>query len=302
MKTRYSALFLIACAAMAHGAPRTSANYTLAAETADCGGRKTASPNYTNDGSAGGIAGVAAVAPALETSKSGYVGQLFDITGLALQATPASVNETASCQLGACQVLDDGDMLELSASSVAWSVVSGPIASISAAGLATAAAVYQTTDAKVQAVCGGLSASLNLTVLDTLPDNFGSYAGDGLDDSWQARYFGVNNPAAGSSQDPDGDGQTNQFEFCAGVVPTDPSSRFQLRIEPVPGQPTSKRLVFSPRWPDRTYTILTNSSLQATGWTALTGAITSDNGTERTVTDTNASASHKYYRVQIAKP
>ena len=139
-------------------------------------------------------------------------------------------------------------------------------------------------------------------MLDLLPDNFGSYAGDGLDDSWQNQYFGLNNPDAEPRSDPDGDGQNNQFEFTAGIVPTDSDSRFDLRVEPVPGQPARKRLVFSPRRMDRTYSIFSSGGLETNSWSELTDGIISDNGSERSVTDPNASQGRKFYRVRIVKP
>lgn len=302
MKTKCLILFAMACAIPAHGATRISANYSLAAEVADSGGQRTASANYTNDGSAGAIAGVASAAAPEATARAGYVSQLFEITGLALNAAPANVNETATCQLGVWQVLDDASFIAVSPASVAWSVVTGPLTGIAAAGLATAGTVYQDSSATVQGVCGGFTGTLNLTVLNVLPDNFGSYAGDGLDDAWQTQYFGTNHSAAGPLRDPDGDGQSNQLEFTAGTGPTDPNSRFHCRLEPVPGQPGRMRLVFSPRWVERSYAIVTSTTLQANGWATLTNATTSDNGTERTVTDTSAIGSRKFYRVQVVKP
>ena len=46
--------------AIAHAGPRTSAsaNYKVATDTADAGGKRATSAAYTNDGSAGGIAGL----------------------------------------------------------------------------------------------------------------------------------------------------------------------------------------------------------------------------------------------------
>lgn len=302
MKTKRLILVSMACAVPVQGAPRNSANYSMPVETADSGGRRTTSANYSNDGSTGMIAGVSTVATPVETVKAGFISQLVEITGLALSATPASVNETATRQLAAWQILDDASYLEVSAASVAWSVLTGPVTGISTSGLATAGVVYQDTSSTVQGVFGGFTGTLNLTVLDLLPDNFGSYAGDGLDDSWQNQYFGLNNPDAEPMRDPDGDGRSNQFEFTAGIVPTDADSRFDLRIEPVPGQPARKRLVFSPRWTDRTYSIVTSGSLEANGWSELTDGLISDSGSERSVTDPNASQSRKFYQVRIVKP
>ena len=84
--------------------------------------------------------------------------------------------------------------------------------------LTTAATVYQDTAAVVQVTYQTLTDTLNLTVLNTLPDNFSTYAADGIDDDWQVLYFGLGNPNAGPLIDPDYDGQNNLFEFTAGVA------------------------------------------------------------------------------------
>ena len=134
------------------------------------------------------------------------------------------------------------------------------------------------------------------------PDDFGGYAGDGLDDAWQNQYFGLNNPLAAPALDPDGDGQTNAFEFTAGLVPNDPASRFTLSIAPVVGQPTQKKLSFSPRFTDRTYTVKFRLDLSAGSWTPLAGSTQSDSGVERTVTDLNAADARRFYQIEVRKP
>jgi hypothetical protein len=138
--------------------------------------------------------------------------------------------------------------------------------------------------------------------VNTLSDNFGAYAADGLDDAWQVQYFGLNNPMAGPLTDADADGFTNKFEFDAGIIPTDPMSVFQCRMEPEPGQPGQERIVFSPRLPGRTYTVKTSTSLLSNDWIPLSGATFTDNGTERAVTDPDAATQQKFYRIEITKP
>src|SRR5437667_1245764 len=128
-------------------APRTSASYSLTAETSDAGGRKTGSPAYANDGSIGGVGGLSTVAAPAQTAKHSYIGQLCDVTNLALAASPPSVNEGATTQLSARAAMDDGTVLNPTASSVAWRIAAGPINSINPAGLATAGLVYQNTAA-----------------------------------------------------------------------------------------------------------------------------------------------------------
>jgi hypothetical protein len=297
-------VLLLALAATAHADPRTSGSYTIAADTADAGGKRAISASYTNDGSAGGIVGISTVAAPAETAKHGYIGQLYDVTGLTLTAATLNVNETATVQLGAWQALDDSTFLAVAATSVAWSVASGPLTGISTGGLATAGIVYQNTAATAQGIYLGNTGTLGLTVVNSLPDNFGSYAGDGIDDAWQNQYFGLNNPLAGPLLDPDGDGQANLFEFTAGLVPTNPASRFSITIAPVPGQPGRKNIIFNPLvlTGGRSYTVKFRPDLATGAWAPLTGTTQSDTGAQRTVTDLNATGAKKFYEVEITKP
>jgi hypothetical protein len=280
---------------------RTSANYSINADTADAAGRHTTSANYSHDGSAAAVAGVSTVAVPVQVAKHGYIGQLYDIVGLALNAATTNVNEGDALQLGAWQSLDDATFLAISSSLVAWSAPVPPIASIGASGLATAELVYQDTPAVVEGIFGGFTGMLNLTVLNVNADDFGAYAGDGIDDAWQFQYFGLDNPLAAPGLDPDDDGGTNAFEFTAGLVPTDPSSTFRLHLEAVAGQPSRRNVVFSPRLDGRSYIVASRATLGA-AWTPLTTFTESDNGDERTVTDLDAIGATKFYRVEIIKP
>ena len=100
----------------------------------------------------------------------------------------------------------------------------------------------------------------------------------------------------------DDDGQTNIFEFTAGLIAINPASRFTLTLAPVPGQPTQKRAIFSPLVAGCTYTVEFRTSLTSGTWQPLTGTTQSDNGAERTITDTGATGTTKFYRVNVAKP
>ena len=298
----HAAIFLALLTTAAHAGPRTSASYTIATDTADGGGRRATSASYTHDGSVGLVAGLSTVAAPAETAKSGYVAQLTDVTGLTLTAASLDVNETATDQLAAWLALDDATFLAVPAASVAWSVQSGPLTGISAASVATAGIVYQDTAATAQGVFSGNTGTLGLTVKNVNPDDFGSYATDGLDDAWQNQYFGLNNPNAAPAADPDGDGENNLFEFTAGLIPNDPQSRFTFTIQSVPGQPTQKKLIFAPRLTDRTYAVKFKTDLDAGTWATLPGATFTDNGLERTVTDPTATEPKKFYQVEIGKP
>ena len=301
--TLLAALGFLSLLNSAHAGPRASTNYSIATDTIDAGGRLTTSASYTNNGSAGGIAGISSVPAPAETAKHGYIAQLYEPTGLSITAASPTVNETATDQLGAWLALDDATFLATPAAGVAWSVLNGPLVSINSSGLATAGTVYQNTAAIAQGFSNGFTSTLSLTVLDSIPDNFGSYAGDGLGDGWQVQYFGQNNPNAGPLRDPDGDGQTNAFEFTAGLVPTDPASRFTLSIAVVPGQSGQKKLIFSPRLAGRTYTVKAKASLLPGTYLPLTNpSAPSDDGETRTIIDRDASGATKFYQVEIVKP
>lgn len=284
-----------------HAGPRTSTDYTLSPETTDSGGGRVSSINYTIDNAIGSPGGVSSSANLL--GKSGYAGQLYDVTGLALSAATATVNEGGTRQLAAQALLDDTTLLALDPSAVAWNVLTGPLTSISAGGLVTAGLVYQDTAATARGACGGGIGTLGLSVLNTQPDNFGSYAGDGLDDGWQHQYFGADNPDAAPAMDPDGDGQNNEFEFIADLIPTDPASRFLTWVATVIGQPDQRHIVLQPLAVGRTYVVLTSPDLTGSSWSPLSASPpTIDNGNQRTVTDTQATAAKKFYRIEITKP
>ena len=293
------ALFLLLTTA--HAGPRSSTNYTITTDASDAGGRRATSANYTNEGSAGGIVGVSTVAAPAETAKHGYMGQITEVTALQIAATPTTVNETATRQLSATELLDDLTTNAIPANSITWSVQSGPLSGINTGGLVTAGIVYQDTLATAQGIHAGTTGTLGLTVLNSLPDNFGAYAGDGLGDDWQVQYFGLGNPNAAPLLDPDHDGHNNRFEFTAGIDPANALSIFNWRIDLVPGFPNQKKLIFSPLVAGRTYTVKASTAL-GVSMTPLAGSTVTDNGNVRTVTDTSAAGGAKFYSVEITKP
>ena len=212
----------------AEAGPRTSVSYSVTTDDLNVAGGTAASPSYSNVGSVGEIAGLSTSAAPAEMTGAGYIAQLGVVSGFAISSATPSVNETATVQLGAWQVLDDGTLLAVDPHAVTWAIIDGPLTSISSSGLATAGAVYQNTRADLSGSLAGSVGSLQLTVLDAIPDNFGVYAGDGLPDGWQVQYFGQNNPLAAPGVDADGDGESNLVEYLAGTVPTDPASQFTV--------------------------------------------------------------------------
>jgi hypothetical protein len=287
--------------ATAQNTVRSSANYSISIEAFGEAGAAAASALYTHDGGSLGAISNGIVSSAHYASKTGYSGAQPNATSLTLALLPTTISEGASRLLAASLSLDDATQIALAGTAVTWSVLSGPISSISTMGAATAGTVYQDTAASVQGVAGTLNASLSLTVVNVNADDIPGYAGDGLDDAWQVQYFGFNNPQAAPGADADGDGETNAFEFTAGLVPTDPASRFTLAVGSVAGQPMLKALVFTVV-PGRTYAVEYKNGITDAAWQPLTGATQSDNGTTRTVTDNNAVGPTRFYRVQISMP
>ncbi|MGZ5537719.1 MAG: hypothetical protein ACXWG0_04240, partial [Chthoniobacterales bacterium] len=280
--------------------------YSIPADSTGAAGAHCQSANYSVNGNAVGefAAGqTAIVTSGSYANKSGFVGELYEIVALSITASSNNLNETASRQLNAAPMADDSTTFAaLDPSTISWSIVSGPLASISLSGIATAGNVYQDTDASAGGTAQSLSGQLNLTILNVGTDDFGAYAGDQIDDSWQVQYFGQPpNPLAGPNVDADGTGQTNLFKFVAGLNPLD-GSRFTLSIQPMSGQPAQKNLVFQPLVSGRTYNVQFRTNLTSGSWGALTGTTQSDNGNQRTVTDLNASGAPKYYQVQISRP
>lgn len=292
-------LALIAITAALAGRPVVRAGLETAA--LDGGGGRSTGGGCVNDAGIEPVGGLAAHGASL--NRAGYIGQLTDPAALTVTGTPAQVAETGTSQLGGIATMDDDTLTVLAGTEIDWSPPVWPLAGISTGGVATPAAVYADTFASVTGRILGVSGSGTLQVLDTLPDNYGSYAGDGLPDGWQVQYFGLDNPDAAPDVDLFGSGEDNLFKYVAGLDPTNPASLFQMQIEPVPGQPGQQNLVFAPRWPDRTYTPMFCSNLIGTPeWTNLLTSLVSDDGTQRTLTDTNAAARLRYYRMHIAYP
>lgn len=293
----------LALAAAAHGASSSSASYGIVSDVVDTGGAQTASAAYAGDGSVGTVVGLAsATAATPEIAKGGYLGQLFEITGLQLAPDLAVVPEAAARQLRAVLTLDDATTLSLGQPSVSWTAVSGPVTSVSPGGLLTAGTVYQDTPAQVAATYAGLAFPLALTIQNVNPDDFGTYAADGLPDDWQVQYFGIGNPQAAPGADASGTGQTNLFKYTAGLNPTDPRAVFALAIQPVPGEPAQKKLSFAPLVAGRSYAVEFSTDLLAGPWRPLAGTAPLDLGQVRSLLDPAATEPVKFYRVLVTKP
>lgn len=287
-------LFL-AAAAVVHAGDHSSADYSVAADDLASAGRRASSTDYTADQSVSDSGAPGTSSDYL--ARQGYTGQLYDPVALALTATPSSVNESSTAQLSAELVNDDATREPLPPNTVTWSAVSGPVQSLSAAGVLTPGAVYADTPARVRGDWNSWTALVDLTILDTDPDNYRNYAADGIPDSWQAGFFGADNPAGEAGADPDADGQINLFEYLAGVVPNDPLSRFDISISDA--GPSRKNIEFSPLAPGRIYVL--ESSPDLLDWDPVPDVRQlNDDVSFRILQDGRAVEPRKFYRITIS--
>ena len=198
--------------------------------------------------------------------------------------------------------IDDGTLLSVvPGGSITWSILSSPLSGIDANGLASAGIVAQNTPATIQGTLGPDTATLPVTVLNTIADNFGSYADDGLADDFQVQYFGYDNPLAAPNLDVDGDGQTNYFEWGTGLSPVDGGARFETELAVPDGQ---MPVTFGPCFPDRTYALLYSLDLSPGSWLPVPGAIMLplDASGFCTIIDPSPGNESRFYRVEIDFP
>ena len=264
------------------------------ATTASGGG--TTGGAYQNQGITGETGGVAQGSAYL--AKAGFAGQIYLANSLGAFAPSTEIAENSALQLGARAVMDDDSVLSLDPSSVQWQAASGPIASITPAGLLTGGVVHTDRLALVAARYQGLDSELALIVKNAGNDDFGLYAADGIDDAWQVQYFGENNPDAAPDRDPSGSGHDNLFKFTAGLDPLDSMSRFTL----VPEYDHTRRrmrLTLGPCFATRLYQVMASTDMIHWQRVLLLQQEESGDPEKRTVVDIEASQPAKYYRVII---
>ena len=136
--------------------------------------------------------------------------------------------------------------------------------------------------------------TLDFTVLDTIMDNFGSYASDGIDDDWQNDHFGLSNPLAAPLLDPDGDGDNNLYEYHARLLPNDPTSFLDITLTPAAAE-GGALLTLSPGKAGVSYAVSYKDSLLDADWILLTTIGGSDGMLG--FTDEEASGLRKFYIV-----
>lgn len=288
-------VFLVISAAFADS---TGGLYSITSETLGSGGGRSTSAAYRDDTTTGALGSEDSSSPSYDGA-SGQSATLRDALGLT--AGPLTIPEAAAVQLGLFQLLDDSTLLAASSVGAVWARVGGPF-TLSSGGLATTQAVASNQTAQLQVTINSTVIPGTLTIENTLADNFGIYGSDGISDDWQVQYFGQNNPLAAPGLDPDGDGQTNFFEFTAGLLPNSGASRFGVVLEEVPGQPGQRRLAFQPANAGRTFTLLKSTTLAPGSWLPVAGASASGNNGALMLIDPAAGGVRAFYQVRIDLP
>lgn len=278
---------------------QSSTNYTALSDAADAGGGRAASASYTADTALGSLGAAADAGPDL-LLKSGFVGQLTDVTNLAVTAATAAIDEGATNALAGIACLDDGTLTVLDGNEIAWLSPAFPVGTLSAAGSAATLAVFADSAASVTGRYFGVSGAVAFVVRNSDPDNFGTYAGDGLPDAWQARWFGVGNPDAAPHANPDHDAYDNAQEHAALTDPTNAASFFAIAA--VSHSPAGLVVSFGPTSAARAYRLLYTSDLSTGNWTELPGSSWAPGAAGAMALADTTAAPSRFYRVAIRVP
>lgn len=219
-----SLVWLAACSLQAHEATGTTVRIV---STIDEGGAVQTGGAVKIAGFIGEPGVVASSTNNKIVARQGAVGGVYYPKTLAAFPSSTTINEAGSLpavsthtQLGGRLTYDDGTSGDLSGSDIAWNepTDSSGLASISSAGAAQAATVYENTAGYFAGNHAGLVASGLVVVLNTLPDNYRQLAGDTFDDAWEVGR-GISNAV-----DPNGtnNGIPNWQLYAMGFDPSVP--------------------------------------------------------------------------------
>ncbi len=274
MKIRYRiSVSVLSIGMLLFGSNTGQANDTAVTliQSLDSGGGRQSGGAVTIDASLGFIGGRVSASADQSVVRVGFAGQLFDVSTLSITAPSTDLDEGRTLQLAVDVVtLDDDTTLTLDASEIAWTIQSGPIASVDFDGMVTATLVSPDTSATIQGAYLSAISSLDLLIRDLGDDNFTTdpynFAGDGIPDQWQITYFPPGEADASPTADGDDDGLVNLAEYFFDSDPTStssgPQSGPQLSIESAGGPDEFLMLTFRRR---ASFQLPVNTEVQASG-------------------------------------
>ena len=273
-----------------------SANIQMA--TLDAGGGLSGNGNIENLSSIGGIIGT--ISEGDTVALEGFIAQITEVQTVTLSATPETIDEAGIRQLTATVLLDDSSTLVAPGTDLQWALVAGPIDNIDVSGLATADIVFEDSTATVRGIYLEVQDDLILTILNTDPDNYLSYASDAIDDDWQVSFFGLPpNSNAAAIANPDGDPFDNLAEFLTGYDPTDPSSFFRVKFHERNG--SSASLEMSKIIPARIYVLERKAELTSNDpWTTVIQLVPVSESSPHVIEDVGAASATYFYRITVS--
>lgn len=123
---------------------------------------------------------------------------------------------------------------------------------------------------------------------------------------WRHTNFGsiANSGPGADAGDPDGDGNSNDLEFLAGLNPNNINARFQVRTEAVSGAPNQRKILFTalPLSGTPNIVIQYSTSLRENDWHPLNSGPINTSGPEWFVIDTDVGGPMKFYRIELSLP
>lgn len=116
---------------------------------------------------------------------------------------------------------------------------------------------------------------------------------DGLDDAWEAAYFGHTD--RDGNGDADNDGVSDREEFKAGTNPANNASIFKaISVSSLAGGRTT---VIWMSVPGKTYQVQFKEDLAVPGWTALEGVVAAEGSTASKQDESGTGGRQRFYRV-----